>query len=96
MNDPANYMEWIERLGGWAVVFFVVRWMITRIDRQLEIMGSAITEFSKFQVASERAAEQLIKTQERIVGLLDKVEERLRDLEHKCIAHRVRHTETED
>lgn len=33
ITDPAAVWEWIERLGGWAFVVVIVKWMMRRLDR---------------------------------------------------------------
>lgn len=51
-----EWMEWVERLGGWAVVVFVCWWMMKRSDVRdkllqaaFEKLGTAVETFSKIE-----------------------------------------------
>lgn len=73
-------LEWIERLGGWAAVLVVVRWMMSRIDRMIDnqdrsvaAMKAAIDAFQGFQSSEEETHARLIETQREIL-------EQIRDL----------------
>ena len=67
-------LEWVERLGGWAAVLVVVRWMMSRIDRMIdnqdrsvEGLKSAIDSFQRFQSVEEETHARLIETQREIL-----------------------------
>jgi hypothetical protein len=74
-----SMFEWIERLGGWAAVLLVVRWMMSRFDRMIDsqdravaAMKSAIDAFQRFQSIEEETHARLIETQREI---LDQIRE---------------------
>lgn len=70
-------LAWIERLGGWAAVLVVVRWMMSRLDRMIDnqdrsvtAMQSAIATFENFQTIEAEAHGRLIETQKEILDQL--------------------------
>ena len=40
-------LQWVERIGGWAVVLLIVRWMMARMDRQGDHVEALIAQFSE-------------------------------------------------
>jgi len=64
----------IERLGGWAAVMAMVRWMMSRQDRMLdnqeksvEALQSAIDAFHAFQMEEKGVHDRLERVQEEIL-----------------------------
>lgn len=45
-----EWMDWVERFGGWGVVILVVRWMMTRMDRMIDNFEEALEKFGKHEV----------------------------------------------
>lgn len=41
------WLEWVERLGGWGVLVFVVWWMMRRSDVRDTLMQAAFAKLSE-------------------------------------------------
>lgn len=37
-----NVLDWVERMGGWAVVCFIVWWLTGRWERRMEVQANRI------------------------------------------------------
>ena len=80
-------LEWIERFGGWVVVLVIVRWMMSRMDRQAGQVDALIVEFKKaidvfrgLQMEEDRvhakitsSLDDIEKNLEKLAGSLDRV-----------------------
>ena len=44
-----DWMDWVERFGGWGVVILIVRWMMTRIDRMIDNFELALKKFDQHE-----------------------------------------------
>ena len=42
-----NWVESVERLGGWAVVVWIVWWLTSRLEKKMERVCDAITDMTK-------------------------------------------------
>jgi hypothetical protein len=60
----------LQDATGWAAVLFIVRWMMSRMDRLIDNNDKSITAFQKFQEQEERTHQALVDTQERILSEL--------------------------
>ena len=67
MEDPPTVLAWVERLGGWAVVLLIVRWMMSRIDKLIEGFSGALKNFQEFEIEERRMHGNIIETQDRII-----------------------------
>jgi hypothetical protein len=74
MDDPADIMEWVERLGGWGVVVWVVWRMMRSNERMIEageedrrVFRAAVDEFRKYRSEDDRAHRDIIDTQKNII-----------------------------
>jgi len=57
-------MEWVERLGGWAVLVYIVAGMMRRQDKVIDALKDAVDAFSGFRAdlnAHNRAVERTQK-----------------------------------
>lgn len=70
-------MAWVERLGGWAVVLVVVRWMMSRIDRTISGLEKSVATFSEalatfreYEQAEVEAHREIASSQQRILDEL--------------------------
>ena len=43
-----SILEWVERLGGWAVVVVIGRWMMLRMDRMFDNLTRSVDAFAGF------------------------------------------------
>ncbi len=43
-----EYAEWVERLGGWACVLIIVKWMMSRMDKLIDNLTKTAGAFSDF------------------------------------------------
>lgn len=68
--DPASFLQ---DATGWAAVLFVVRWMMTRMDRLIDGMQISIDAFQKFQGSSEHAHRELLETQKAILEQIQEI-----------------------
>jgi hypothetical protein len=73
VSDINDMGAWIERLGGWAVVLIIVRWMMSRIDRLLEGFLKALDQFQIFENEERRTHRAIVETQERILAELQRL-----------------------
>jgi hypothetical protein len=71
-------MEWIERLGGWAVVLVIVRWMMQRIDQGQKdaredraLFREALDAFKSYQASEDRVHADINASLERVEGKVD-------------------------
>lgn len=84
LQNQEELFTWVERLGGWGVVLLVVRWMMTRIDKLITNLETAIKSFQAFEAAEEAVHTQVVDnqkklcdTQKELVTLLKQIIERL-------------------
>jgi len=70
--DGINVLEWVERLGGWGVVIWVVAYFMREMkaDRQahekeigriVEGWSDVVRTFSQFEVEEKKAHAELIR-----------------------------------
>lgn len=60
----------LQDATGWAAVLFIVRWMMSRMDRLIDNNEKSISAFQRFQEQEERTHQALVDTQERILSEL--------------------------
>lgn len=53
----AEALEWVERLGGWAVVCFIVYWLTMRWEKRMEALTQAIKDGAAEDRESQRRHE---------------------------------------
>ena len=79
MTDKVpEVLIWIERLGGWAVVLLIVKWMMARIDSLITGFDGALDVFREFQVEEREMHQELVRTQEKIIATQEKILERVK------------------
>lgn len=44
-----DLLEWVERLGGWAVVIWIVHAMMKRSDRAIDALVNAVDAFDSYR-----------------------------------------------
>lgn len=64
---PTDVLDWVERLGGWAVVLIIVRWMMSRIDTMIEGWQRALDQFARFEEHEESVHKEIVQTQRDIL-----------------------------
>lgn len=57
----------LQDATGWAAVLFIVRWMMSRMDRLIDNNEKSISAFQRFQEQEEHTHQALVETQERIL-----------------------------
>lgn len=57
----------LQDATGWAAVLFIVRWMMSRMDRLIDNNEKSISAFQRFQETEERTHQALVETQQRIL-----------------------------
>lgn len=71
MLIPDLSMAMVERLGGWAVVIWMVAWMRSSITKLIEAsetnMRAVIAEFRAFRLQEQAQHEELEKRQDEIL-----------------------------
>lgn len=78
MDEPLavqSVMEWVERLGGWAVVLIVVRWMMSRSDQTVDGMADAIARFRSFEDEEKDVHHKITSTQDTIAATVQSLGE---------------------
>jgi hypothetical protein len=70
MHEAADLMQWVERLGGWAVVLLVVRWMMMRMDRMIDGWETVVTGFNAFQSTERDHHSEMLRTQRDILAAI--------------------------
>ena len=70
-------MDWVERLGGWAVVVMIVRWMLASQKDLIKTLTRAVDAFQEFEKAEEihhvdqtTAMAKIVETQKEILAEL--------------------------
>ncbi len=63
----------LQDATGWAAVLFIVRWMMSRMDRLIDNNEKSISAFQRFQEQEERTHQALVETQERILSKLEDI-----------------------
>jgi len=66
-----NIMEWVERLGGWGAVIWIVQRMMRSGDADRELFRAAIDEFRSFRAQEDAVHRAMIQTQERILAQIE-------------------------
>ncbi len=68
-----EWMQWIERLGGWAVVVFICWWMMRRSDSRdrllqaaFEKLGDAVDTFSEIERQNRQDHNKIVETLDRM------------------------------
>ncbi len=56
----------LQDATGWAAVLFIVRWMMSRMDRLIDNNEKSVSAFQRYQEQEERTHQALVETQERI------------------------------
>jgi hypothetical protein len=71
--DAPVWLEWVERLGGWGVVCFVVWWMMRRSDARdkmlqaaFEKLGTAVDTFADVERNNRCDHEKILDTLDRV------------------------------
>jgi len=73
MPDEVNALQWVERLGGWAVVLIIVRWMMTRIDSLINGFTSALESFRTFETEERQMHSKILETQDTIIQVQERI-----------------------
>ena len=66
-TDYKNPLNWIERLGGWAVVVFIVYWLTTKWEN---VMTEQIAELKHLTITISDSNRLMITNQEAILRVL--------------------------
>lgn len=77
MTEAIDGLEWIERLGGWAAILLVVRWMMTRLDKLIDSFQGAIEVFREFEYEERKTHDVILKSQEQITATQTQILQRL-------------------
>ena len=61
-----DLFEWIERLGGWAVVGLIVHWLLARQDRLITALEKSVQAYGDFQKTNDEAHREIVTTLKQI------------------------------
>jgi hypothetical protein len=70
-------LDWVERLGGWAAILLVVRWMMTRLDKLIDSFQETIATFRTFEAEERKTHEAIMESQKAIIDTQTKILESL-------------------
>jgi len=78
--ESVTILDWVERLGGWGVVAFIVYWGMRRMDKMIDTFQQSLRVFQKFEQAEERTHRELREVQNRMLQTQNKILEEIKDL----------------
>lgn len=76
-----SVLEWVERLGGWAVVVWIVWWLTKRWETQ---MGDMIKAVGALVVSLDKHSDERSETLTTVRSINQKVDQIDQKLERKC------------
>ena len=79
LANPGDWWEHLERLGGWAVVAWLVVWGVKRMNKRDDQMTDLLERHKKTLLANQQAIALLKTSVDSTVGL-EKEERRIHDL----------------
>jgi hypothetical protein len=69
--QATDYLEWVERFGGWGALLLVVRWLMVRMDRTITAFEGMVRASDAHLEAHSDLHGDLKATQNRIEFILD-------------------------